>query len=673
MELNSNPKIDEIDYFSHDLLPAIRQHDLGSEDLFLGAELARLAGLKPGDKEHRALVLLVLAARLTLNDGSTRLPLEPFSHLESLLGMFQAGEEEINAVKSLLALAKNRAHPVENRGLTNIFGSGGDYRPLVFDNSSLYLQKYHFLEARVGDILKNRLGLTPENNLSRTASDKPNDSFLPALEEVLSNPPHDQAGPLVLDTEQLNAVKAMLSGKITAISGRPGSGKTSIIASLLRVIARAESPPLHSIALAAPTGKAADRMRQAVAEHLAKIKNPGSADLKLTENCPPSTTLHRLLRYSPGQDLFWHNDNNPLPEKLVIVDESSMIDLVMMDHLLRALQPGTRLILLGDADQLPAVDAGSVFRDLCSAKSAHRLGRVKSLQKSYRASEKDSPGRAILNAAAAVNSGRMPGEEGAPGVPLPARMVEELLFDGVELLPTSDQAGRTALLEKWQTLLPQAQEELKGDLQHQYTLGPAGFDDLATERLLKLFSAYEKSRLLCVTRKEAGGTGSDKVNQWFHQRWGMEHQHEQSAMPGQFLPGEPVLVTRNDYALRLYNGDSGLVLKAANRTGPGNRPPELMAIFPRGSGFAAYPLASLQGKIELAWATTVHKAQGSEFDNVAIILPEHPVRPLTRELLYTAITRAKKSVVLVGSRGVLEEGIRQAKKRFSGLADLLEE
>ena len=674
MELNSNLKIEETDYFTHDLLPGIRQHDLGSEDLFLGAELASLAGLKPPDTNHRALLLLVLAARLTLNDGSTRLPLDTVNHLEAVLKMLQAGEDDLRAVKSLLNLAENTCQAGEAGGLANIFGLAGDYRPFIFDHSSLYLQKYHYLEARVGNVLKNKLGLKPESDFSSTDSGEIVETYLPALEEVLARPPRDQAGPITLDMEQQNAVKAMLSGNITVISGRPGSGKTSIIASLLRIIARLDSPPLRSIALAAPTGKAADRMRQAIAEHLSKIEDPENADLKLADNCPPSTTLHRLLRYSPGQDLFWHNENNPLAEKLVIVDESSMIDLVMMDHLLRALQPDAKLILLGDADQLPAVEAGSVFRDLCRSKAAARLGRAAYLQKSYRAREEDSPGKMILTTAAAVNQGMLPGKAVAPGEPLPARNIEELLFEGVELLETGAAEERLEFFHHWRKRLPIFQTELTGDLQHEHLSGPTGFDETTTEKLRRLFLAYEKMRMLCVTRIEAGGTGTEKVNQWFHQQWIMEHQDfEQTGIPGQFLVGEPVLVNRNDYALRLYNGDSGLILKVSTSTGPGKKQAEPMAIFPRGGSFTAYPLASLQGKLELAWATTVHKAQGSEFDNVAIILPDLPVRPLTRELLYTAITRAKKSVVLVGSREVLEEGIKQTRKRFSGLSDLLEE
>jgi exodeoxyribonuclease V alpha subunit len=215
--------------------------------------------------------------------------------------------------------------------------------------------------------------------------------------------------------------------------------------------------------------------------------------------------------------------------------------------------------------------------------------------------------------------------------------------------------------------------DLKKYLSRTYISGSAGFTGEDAKALGELISYYESDRILCVTRVTAGGIGSDEVNAWFHQRWLEESQPaEQIAGNSPFLVGEPVLMTRNDYNLRLYNGDSGLVLNVAAAAGTRNRSAEPMAVFPRGESFVAFPLGTLYGRLEPAWATTVHKAQGSEYDRVAIILPAVPVRPLTRELLYTAVTRARRSVTFVGPVEVIEWGAGRTMERASGLVDMLD-
>ncbi|MGM0653517.1 MAG: ATP-dependent DNA helicase, partial [Bacillota bacterium] len=430
---------------------------------------------------------------------------------------------------------------------------------------------------------------------------------------------------------------------------------------------------LQSIALAAPTGKAADRMRQAVAGHLAAVEAAAEADQRLVDNCPPATTLHRLLGYSPGKDRFWHNQFNPLSEKLVIVDESSMIDLIMIDHLLRALQPEAKLVLLGDADQLPSIEAGAVLRDLChSRKAVEEKKRVVVLEKSYRAREEDSAGKGILDAAVAIKEGCPPAEASGGSVLTARKEVSELAFTGVESLRADDEHRLDAFLNRWHELLISGLPDLNERLQYNYRSGPAGFDQDNTAGLKEIFGHFERLRILCATKRSAGGTGSEEVNAWFYHRW-LEHLRQEGLVTTRphFLVGEPVMITRNDYTLRLYNGDSGLVLYVAMESAARQRPAEPMAVFPRSGSFVAYPLEALRGRLEPAWATTVHKAQGSEYEKVAIILPRVYVRTLTRELLYTAVTRAKKSVVIVGSEEIMNLGISYSLKRASGLADML--
>lgn len=649
--------------FPFDLLKQTADMKLDPGELFISWEIARLVEQDMDFEKQRALILLILAVRAMSIEGSTRLPLAKGEHLDRILNDFQAGDREKLLITELLREAEEAISRPGSGGLANIFGKGEQYRPLIIDHGCLYIQKLHALEVRVGKYLNDRIAA--EEQLTEAAE--------AALQEVFSNPPLSGMVKAALDEQQKLAVRTALGGALTVISGRPGSGKTSIVASILRIVARTGNPPLQSIALAAPTGKAADRMRQAVAGHLAAVEAAAETDRRLVDNCPPATTLHRLLGYSPGKDRFWHNQFNPLSEKLVIVDESSMIDLTMIDHLLRALQPEAKLVLLGDADQLPSIEAGAVLRDLChSRKAVEEKKRVVVLEKSYRAREEDSAGKGILDAAVAIKEGCPPAEASGGSVLTARKEVSELAFTGVESLRADDEHRLDAFLNRWHELLISGLPDLNERLQYNYRSGPAGFDQDNTAGLKEIFGHFERLRILCATKRSAGGTGSEEVNAWFYHRW-LEHLRQEGLVTTRphFLVGEPVMITRNDYTLRLYNGDSGLVLYVAMESAARQRPAEPMAVFPRSGSFVAYPLEALRGRLEPAWATTVHKAQGSEYEKVAIILPRVYVRTLTRELLYTAVTRAKKSVVIVGSEEIMNLGISYSLKRASGLADML--
>lgn len=665
--------------FPTDLASRVEHLDLGVESVYLAWEIARLAGEGISPDRQRALVLLILAARMVLAEGSTRLPIISRTHLDHTLDEFKTTDQERAAIDDLLESAQAICRGSEVSGLSEIFGGPEAYRPLIIDHDCLYIQKLHVLEARVGKELRERI--TSEAAMPETgaAAEKPTINVENALCEVFEAPPSGPLGKVELDDEQKEAVRMALSGRITVISGRPGSGKTSIMASLLRVLARIGNPPLESIALASPTGKAADRMRQSIENHLQAITKPNQADSRLAEGCPPSSTLHRLLGYSPGQDRFWSNEHNPLAEQLVIVDESSMIDLAMMDRLLRAMRPEARLVLLGDADQLPSIDAGAVLRDLCQAGLANERGRVVKLKKSYRAREEDSSGKRILAVAAAINKGSLPetsaddGGDYDGGEAMAVRkQVADLRFAGVEHLLPGDEGQRLAFYAKWRDRLRDLLPGLDDRLSKVYISGPSGFDAETIDALRVILAHYERFRILCVTRVTAGGTGSSAVNDWFHRQWFDNlRRKSEPIVNANFLVGEPVLVTHNNYNLRLYNGDSGLVLQVATAGETRHRSAEPMAVFPRGSSFVAFPLEALRGRLDLAWATTVHKAQGSEYEDVAIILPEVHLRPLTRELLYTAVTRAKNSVVIIGPEAVLASGITRSMDRASGLTDAL--
>lgn len=657
--------------FPTDLVEKVKEFDLGLESLFMAWDLSALVGEKEPNL-RRTVSILALACLLAATEGHTRLPLQDQLTSGSVLEQLAVNEGDREALFQLLTALPLCSEQREAVGLAAVFGPAGAYRPLIYDRDSLYLQKYHLLEGRVSAALRERINWLPPDDGDHAAELKPG-QIDEALQDVLQNSPLVAGKTIRLDDEQQLAVKRALEGRLTVVSGRPGSGKTAIVSDLLRVVARLQHLPLEAIVLAAPTGKAADRIRASIIRHLAAIANPSEVDRRLLENCPHAQTLHRLLGYSPAEERFRHSDRNPLAEKLVIVDETSMLDLALTDSLLRALQPDAKLLLLGDADQLPPVDAGAVLRDLCRSKQAETQGRLIMLKNSYRAREEDSAGAKILAFATALNSGEYPHMKGAPGVPEVCAEPAALAYAGVEIFTPSEELQKRDFMECWLNRHLSSAELPALLHSYSYHQGSTGFEDQDQQDLKLLFEHYESFKLLCVTRVTAAGAGSDFLNRWFHQRWlAWLRDHGLPESAGEMAVGEPLIVNRNDYRLRLYNGDSGIVLPVSSVSGTTKSLPEPMAVFQRGDSFSAYPLQALSGRFEPAWAITVHKAQGSEYDDVAIILPGTSIRPLSRELLYTAVTRARRSVVVVGSAAVLEEGVLRPVERRSGVTEILD-
>lgn len=339
-----------------------------------------------------------------------------------------------------------------------------------------------------------------------------------------------------------------------------------------------------------------------------------------------------------------------------------MLDVTLMERLANAIEPGARLIILGDANQLPSVAAGSVFRDL--ADSAGPLsGAAVRLSVNYRMKPEDPAGRSILLAASAINTGtNLLDELDESSAPIVARRSspEELAFSGVEFL-----SGRPRdlgpLLDRWYAERIRGSGDFAELVAHEYVERDGRFDDADCERLRRLFAHAGKSRILCVTR--VFETGAEEINARLHARAAEAASLRAERTP--FVVGEPLIVLRNDYERGLFNGDSGIRLWV--RPAGGMQAP--MAVFPRGDNFVAFRFDALREFVELGYAMTVHKAQGSEFDSVAIILPERPVAVLTRELLYTAVSRSRTSAVIVGDETVLNAAIATRVERFSGLSE----
>jgi exodeoxyribonuclease V alpha subunit len=451
------------------------------------------------------------------------------------------------------------------------------------------------------------------------------------------------------------ATALALTRPLTIVSGGPGTGKTPTVVNVLGcALAR---DPACRIRLAAPTGKAAARMLEAMRR--AAIRLPAG----LRERLPTeSFTVHRLLGVSGETGEFRHHAGNPLPLDLLVVDEASMLDLALATRLLEAVPPSAQIILLGDKDQLAAVESGAVFAELSA--------------------DPTLTGACVdrLSALTGIAAARI-----VPGAPLK----HTGLADSVVWLTENFRFARDSGIGRLAALVnagdgPAAVDLLRtgGDAAISWIEAAGAEPDAATrQRILDgfapyieaaradmanraaLFAALERFRVLCAEREGPRGVVGINARVERHVRASLAHRLDPGAR-SEWYPGRPVMVLANDYTLKLFNGDIGIVLPA---TTEGNAADTLMVCFPESDGgFRAVAPLRLPPH-ETAFATTVHKAQGSEFDQVLLLLPALPSRVVTRELVYTAITRARSGAAIVAGEAVLAQAIASPTRRQSGL------
>ncbi len=408
--------------------------------------------------------------------------------------------------------------------------------------------------------------------------------------------------------------------------------------------------PALRVALAAPTGKAAARLQGSLRDQLAGL--PVAAEVKA--RLPAEAyTVHRLLGHRPGRVSFRHDREHPLPYDLVVVDEASMLDLALATKLVEALPDDGRLILLGDKDQLSAVETGTVFANRCATRSmgAEMRESIEALTDEALPETDGGAAQGLADAVVWLEQGHRYAQGGAIGA-----LVERVREGDAEavLAWLSGRSGREVGPEVlWQDTVPGA-ESLAAILIEGYAEYLDAVQSGAPPEVV--LAAFERRRVLCAVRE--GEQGTARLNALLTERF-------RAALGGppsgvSWYPGRPVLITANDYTVRVFNGDVGVTLPA-----PGGR---FLVHFPHLGG-GTRPLApSRLPEHETAFAMTVHKAQGSEFERVEVVLPTRDSRVLTRELLYTALTRARASVRLWARAVVLRDTIaRRSPKAPLGL------
>ena len=629
--------------------------NLEREAVHLAAEIAAFEPALEAD-ERIALIVLGLVSMAALQEGSTRFPVVgPISKapMRRMLDALCADGFGVDASERISNSIENLIR--SNRASAVIGCDKNDYKPLLFLTPYIFHQRIQRIEFQ----LANRLA---SMTIDRTGSRFDSIDLTTALADVFSRPVIVEGRAIAMAEEQRNAVAAAARAGLTVISGGPGTGKTSIIVAIMRLMVRLGIDP-SQILLMAPTGKAAYRMGECIRESLHRIEKGDEVDTALLDANLEPATIHRQLGYSFDSGRFRHHRNNPLSARVVIVDEGSMLDLALMERLTDAIQPGARLIVLGDANQLPSVAAGSVFRDLVPNANDRNGGLAEMsvrLVENHRMRKEDRAGNAILRAAQSIKEGQSDLLNSNPPIFARRSSPDEVTFSGAEFLAVTSREV-SPFLDRWYAERVRGDKEIAELLAHEYVERDDGFDDADCDRLRRLFKHAARSRILCVTRVFA--TGSEAINAFLHSR--AAENAGVAAQLAPFVVGEPLLVLRNDYERGLFNGDNGIRLWV--RRGDARQMPA--AVFPRANSFVAFSFEALREFVELAYATTVHKAQGSEFDSTAVLLPEKPIAILTRELLYTAVSRSKSSVVVLGEESILKAAIENPVERFSGLAD----
>ncbi len=508
-------------------------------------------------------------------------------------------------------------------------------RPLRMTGEWLYLDRYWTEEVQVARALQTMAAGAVE-----------------AIDPALLEQGLERVFPGQRDGRQRDAVAAAVQRPFAVVAGGPGTGKTTTVARIIALIgeqALAAGAPLPLVALAAPTGKAAARLQTAVASEAAGLDVPEPIREQLANL--PATTLHRLLGWRPGSNSrFRHNRQRRLPHDLVIVDETSMVSLSLMARLIEALRGEARLVLVGDPGQLASIEAGAVLGDIVGpAADGAATGDPAAPGLAERGPAARGPGAhgrrrsAIADGIVVLDRGHRFGA----GIGELASAIRAGDDDAVIALLRDPPAGvRWLESDVAEEQLAPVREAMLAAARTMIGAARAGEAEAALEALAGF-------RILCAHRRGPYG-----VSTWTARTEGWLELELPGVVTGErWYPGRPLLVTENDYELGLNNGDTGVVIQEPGR---------ISAAFERGGAVARYSPTRLSA-VDTVYAMTIHKSQGSQFDAAAVLLPDAESRILTRELLYTAATRARHELILAGTEEVIRAAVLRPVARASGL------
>ena len=517
----------------------------------------------------------------------------------------------------------------------------GEKQPFILHNHRLYLQRYFAYESSIVESINGFTAVEKQLRGERLQLLAAHENFIRSLsaDGDINNLPAEEK----IDWQQCAAILGVLNN-FTIITGGPGTGKTTTVAKILAILYTIE--PGLKVALAAPTGKAAIRMAESLK---ASRLNVGVAVTEKFKTLLP-TTIHRLLKYIPGSPYFRHDKSNPLVHDLVIVDEASMIDVALFAKLLAAIGPATRIILLGDKDQLASVEAGSLLGDLCQTQQQTNVMSVQNAE--------------LLNSF----------------IPLPDRKVtasyiaesNSVLFEHIIELKRSHRfTGGGGIGKFSRAIICSSFDDIEWFIDKnndaQVTVDTdysdsmfnnfiSGYTDYIHEKdIAQALAKLNQLRVLCAVRE--GPQGLQAVNKKIETYLGRKGLINATA---EFYEHRPIIVTRNYPELNLFNGDVGIIRADSNGNSKAwfeDSDKNLRAVLP---GYIT--------SAETVFAMTIHKSQGSEYKKVLVMLPSNADQPLlTRELLYTAITRAKEFVLLQASKEAVMFTVKRSVQRASGI------
>jgi exodeoxyribonuclease V alpha subunit len=595
-----------------DVLGAFRAAGvLAASDVHIAAGLARL-----GAVDDPAVVLAAALAARAPRHGHVGVDLATVADTVLAEPAAEFGDDDTAAGLDRLAWPEPSEWTRAVEASPLVGATSGDETPLVHHGGLLYLHRYRVYEEVVQAQLTRR-AIAPVHSIETAST---------AAATLLTGDGADR---------QLAAVESALRSGLTVLVGGPGTGKTTTVAALLATLIDTDPQAALRIALVAPTGKAAARLGEAFREAARRL--PAALAERLTE--VQASTIHRLLGTSwASRSRFHHDHHHPLQHDVVIVDECSMVSLPLMARLLDAVRPEARVVLVGDPGQLASVEAGTVLADIAGP-VIHRPGWV---------SNSALHGRvAVLE-----HSRRFP--DGSPLDRFARSVRAGNAGDALDVLSDSEGPNAQAGALTW---IPvpgdhgDAIEAIRG-----LTMPSAVevVDCALTGDATGALAALEGVRVLCAHRRGPYG-----VERW-NQRVESWLAGAGRSTAGWYL-GRPVLVTANDYRLGLYNGDLGVVVAGAERA---------VVAFPAAD--EAYLVAPARlDSVETVHAMTIHKSQGSEFDHVVVVLPPASSRLATRELLYTAVTRARRHVTVIGDRDAVTAAVERRIMRSSGLGRAL--